>query len=122
MILSTGNKPFFVFRGQRGLTFLELMITIVILSGGICAIYKGLIASLDYQSQLSSRLYAMNLMDHEIALLEKKYESTGEFPASENGKVVEAPLDYRNIPFQFTMQAAPFMNLDGLLQTEISLH
>ena len=121
MISLTGNKPSVSRRNPRGYTFLELMVTVAILSIGIVAIYKGLITSLDYQTQLSCRLCAMNLMDHEIARIEKEFEPQGEFPSSENGKIVQAVLDYREVPFEVSAQVNYFPNLEGLAQAEVTL-
>ncbi len=107
---------------RRGYTFLELMITVTILSIGIVGIYKVLLAALDYQTQLSCRLYAANLMEHEIALLENQFASSGEFPSEENGKLIEAVLDHRNVPFQFSLvSAAVENNIAGLLPVTVVL-
>jgi len=121
MISSTGNNFLPRVGGQKGHTFLELMVAVSILSVGIVAIYQGLLKSLEYQSQLSSRLYAMNLLDHEAALIEKKFQTEGQFPIAENGKIVETSLDYHDIAFQFEIRAGTFANLEGLQQAEITL-
>ena len=107
---------------QRGYTFLELMVTVSILSVGIVGIYKVLLTSMDYQTQLSCRLYASNLIEHEIALLQNQFQSSGEFSSKENGKIVEVLLDRRNIPFQFSIvPAAVENNLAGLLPVTVFL-
>ncbi len=109
-------------KSLRAYTFLELMVTVSILSIGIVGIYKVLLTSLDYQSQLSCRLYATNLMEHEIALLENQFKSTGQLAAEENGKVVEVLLDRRNVRFEFSLfPAAVENNIIGLLPVTIVL-
>ncbi len=107
---------------KKGYTFLELMVTVTILSIGIVGVYKVLITSLDYQRQLSCRLYATNLMEHEIALLENQFKANGEFPDKENGKVVEVLLDRRSVLFEFSLEPATLeSNLAGLLPVRITL-
>ncbi len=107
---------------QRGYTFLELMVTVSILSVGIVGIYKVLLAAMDYQTQLSCRLYASNLMEHEISTLENQFRASGELPPKENGKILEVLLDRRNILFQFSIApAAVENNLAGLLPVTVLL-
>lgn len=109
-------------RNNRGYTFLELMVTVSILAIGIVGVYKVLLASLDYQMQLSCRLYAANLIEHEIALIENKFRATGQFPIQENGKVIEAFLDRRTIVFQLSLLPAGVENeIAGLIPVEVVL-
>ncbi|MCB9772305.1 MAG: prepilin-type N-terminal cleavage/methylation domain-containing protein [Candidatus Omnitrophica bacterium] len=108
-----------VFKSSRGYTFLELMLTVSILAIGVVGIYRILLASLDYQTQLSCRMYALNLMEHETALLENQYRATGEFPQSENGKVVDVVLDRRNVSFTFTITTGFVGGINGLMPVQI---
>lgn len=105
-----------------GYTFLELMVTVSILAIGIVGVYKVLLASIDYQTQLSCRLYAANLIEHEIALIENQLRATGQFPIQENGKVIEAFLDRRNIDFRLSLLPAGVENqIVGLIPVEVVL-
>ena len=109
-------------RNNRGYTFLELMVTVSILAIGIVGVYKVLLASLDYQTQLSCRLYAANLIEHEMALIENQFRATGQFPIKENGKVVEAFLDRRNIVFYLSLLPVGVENeIAGLIPVEVGL-
>lgn len=109
-------------RNHRGYTFLELMVTVSILAVGIVGVYKVLLASMDYQTQLSCRLYAANLIEHEIALIENQFRLTGQFPIEENGKVIEAFLDRRNVAFHLSLLPAGVANeIVGLIPIEVVL-
>ena len=116
-ILSIGNRM----RSQKAYTFLELMVTVSILSVGIVGIYRALLTSLDYQSELSQRLYAINILEDEISLLENQYRATAEDPSAENGKVIEAVLDHRPVPFTLSVSPGLSENIEGLLPVELAL-
>ncbi len=107
---------------KKGYTFLELMVTVSVLSIGIVGIYKTLLVSLDYQRQLSCRLYASGLLEHEIAVLQNQFQATGELAAEENGKVVDVVLDRRTVAFQFSIGPGTFENnILGLLPVTVLL-
>src|SRR5262245_8551690 len=99
MTSSIGNKflPF----GQKGFTFLEIMITIVVLSTGIVAIYKTFLLCLDHQRYLTHRLYASNLIDRRTAQLQALFREKGD--AFQNQSKV--PLDENGFLFN---QEVPF--------------
>ena len=54
-----------------GFTFIEIMVTLVILSLGIVAIYRVFITSLDQITHLNSRLYANILLEDRAATIER---------------------------------------------------
>lgn len=105
---------------HRGYTFLELMVTVSILVIGIVGVYKVLLSSLDYQTQLSCRLYAMNLIEDELTLIENQFKATGQFPIEEDGKVVDVVLDRRNVSFEFSLLLAGVeQDIAGLIPAEV---
>ncbi len=108
-------------RGQKAYTFLELMVTVSILSIGIVGVYRALLTSLDYQSELSQRLYALTVLEHEVALMENQYRSNGQDPSAENGKVLEAVLDYRTVPFTLSVSLGMIEAIEGLIPVEVGL-
>ena len=72
MISQTGNssqaKP-----GRftaRGLTFIEVMVTLIIFSVGIVGIFKTFLISLDQLNYLTDRLYASIILDNHITAIE----------------------------------------------------
>jgi len=108
-------------RNRKAYTFLELMVTVSVLSIGIVGIYRALLTSLDYQTELSQRLYAITLLEHEMALLESQYRANGEIPAAENNKVIEAVLDRRSVPFTLLILPTPVQSIEGLMPVEAAL-
>lgn len=115
MILSIGKNK------ELGFTFVELMTAVAILGIGIVAIYRFLLSAMDYQSQLTARLFAGQLLDHEIAVLERITAAQGEFPSAANGKVIEAELNYRKIPFVFTLQPASVHGIEYMFAAQAAV-
>ena len=58
-------------KSESGFTFIEIMVTLVILSVGIVAIYQALFSSLDHISHLNSRLYANIMLEDRVAKVER---------------------------------------------------
>lgn len=56
---------------NAGFTFIEIMVTLAVLSGSIVMIYRALFSSLDHMSRLNSRLYADILLEDRIATIER---------------------------------------------------
>ena len=54
----------------RGLTFIEVMVTLIIFSVGIVGIFKTFIISLDQLNYLTDRLYASIILDNHITAIE----------------------------------------------------
>ena len=102
MILLTGNKSMKRSR-KSGLTFIEVMVTIVILSTGIVIIYKALLMSLDYQSHLTRRLYALNLLEGALIDVQLRYDGGQISPGGPEQDIYEVVLNNRTVSFQFTI-------------------
>lgn len=109
--MSIGNNR----SNRKAYTFLELMVTVSVLSIGIVGIYRALLLSLDYQGELSQRLYAINLLENQIAVLENEYQANGAIPPGEDGKVIEAELDHRNVPFALWITPGFVQGIEGLM-------
>ncbi|MCK5581148.1 MAG: prepilin-type N-terminal cleavage/methylation domain-containing protein [Candidatus Omnitrophica bacterium] len=95
----------------KGFTFFEVMVAIAILTTGLVMIYKAFLLSVDYQGYLTNRLYAMNLLDHKISLIQREYQDKGELPVQQRGEKFEVVLNRRTVTFQFDMA---FEGVDGL--------
>src|SRR3989338_11171657 len=75
--LLTGNKriPVFnFFKRNRGVSFVEVMVAAAILSFGIVMLYRAFFVSLNYVNHITYRLYAMNILDNKISMLQKTFE------------------------------------------------
>jgi len=65
---------------RTGFTFIEIMVTLVVLSLGIVAIFQSLFISLTNISYLNSRLYANMMLDDRIAKTERMLRAYNALP------------------------------------------
>jgi|GEM_PF-532679 len=124
MILRIGKALSFprrgtVLRGERGITFIEVMVTAVILSAGLVAIYRSFFIGLDYLQHLSCRLYALNLIEGKIASAEQNFRSLKDFdigPLTDTAVINNHPVE-----FHFTVSVVPVGNLLSVFKLDIAL-
>jgi len=83
---------------NNGFTFIEIMVTLVILSVGIVGVYQALFKSLDHMSRLKSRLYANILLDDQIATIERKLRAYKTLPME--SPVQEVDVGVQRISFE----------------------
>lgn len=69
-------------KNKRGFTFIEIMVTLIILSVGLVAILKSYIISVDQTRYLTNRLYATTIIDNQISLVEKMLRINNALPIS----------------------------------------
>ncbi len=77
-------------RSTRGFTLIEIMLTVAVLSAGIALIYRALLASLDFQTHLVHRLYAVHLLDQKAEQLKSAlyFEDASLFDVSDEDLLV----------------------------------
>lgn len=56
---------------SKGLTFIETMVALVILTSGLVAVFKIFISSIDQLNHLTNRLYATTVLDNRIVKIER---------------------------------------------------
>ena len=83
---------------KNGYTFIEIMVTLVILSVGIVGVYQALFKSLDHMTRLNSRLYADILLDDQIATIERKLRAYKTLPME--NPVQEVDVGVQKISFE----------------------
>ncbi len=91
MILPIGNKLLLsvrwttagCFAAKRGnaFTFLEVMVSLVILSVGITGIYRAFLTALNYQRYVLTKLYTVNVLSDEFARAEHPLVQGGQMPS-----------------------------------------
>ncbi len=123
MILRTGSSAFLSrrigLRGERGITFIEVMVTAVILSAGLVAIYRSFFIGLDYLQHLSCRLYALNLIESKIASAEQNFRSLKDFDI---GPLTDsAVINNRPVEFRFDVDLEPVGNLLSVFKLDLAL-
>jgi len=71
-----------MFRRKNGFTFIEIMVTLIVLSVGLVAILKSFVISVDQMSHLTNRLYATTILDNHISFVERMLKVDNALPIS----------------------------------------
>ena len=103
----------------RGITFIEVMLTVVILSVGLVGLYRSFFSAVNYLDHLSARLYALNLMESRIATIERDFRSLKDFdigPLQE-----DAVINNRPVTFQYTVNFKSVGTLLSVFELDIVL-
>ncbi len=117
MTLITGKwpRPF----GRRGITFIEVMVTAVILSAGLVAIYRSFFIGVDYLDHLSRRLCALDLIESRVAAIERDFRVLRDVDVGRLNETVL--LNGRPVDFKYNIQLKPVGQLLSVFQLDIAL-
>lgn len=121
MTLRIGNRSFLRkgFSHKKGLTFFEVMVTAVVLSVGLVAIYRSFFITIDHLQYLSCRLYANNLIETKIAHVEKDFRDLKEFDIG--SMTEEAEIGNKEVVFSYTVDMKPVGTLLSVFELDITL-
>ena len=108
-------------RGLRakGITFIEVMLTVIILSTGLVALYRSFFSAVNYLDHLSTRLYAINLMESRIATIEKDFRSLKDFDIGPLQQ--EATINNRPVTFRYAVDFKSVGTLLSVFELDIIL-
>ncbi len=87
---------------QDGFTFLELMVTVVVLSVGIVGVYRVFLSTLRYQNHVAYRLCAINLADDHLAEVSQQFRLGKAVPAQ---VALQEGVSIRNHDVIFSVQS-----------------
>ena len=125
--LATGNRPIpplYYKEGARrslGFTFVEVMVSLVVLCCGIVMIYKSFFLCADYLNNLTSRLYASSLLDEKITDISKAF---ADWPARDldfGAKSVTLNINHKPVQFTYKIDLAPLPDVKSVWQVDIDL-
>ncbi|MBF0569153.1 MAG: prepilin-type N-terminal cleavage/methylation domain-containing protein [Candidatus Omnitrophica bacterium] len=124
MTSPTGNNPSGCYAGsqrrrRKGLTFIEVMVTVVVLSVGLVAIYRSFFIGIDYLNHLSCRLHALNLIESKIAFAEKDFQSLKDFDIGPMSETVV--INNRPVEFHYAIDLKPVGKLLSVFSLDITL-
>ena len=83
-------------KANNGFTFIEIMVTLVILSVGIVGVYQALFQSLDHMSRLTSRLYANILLEDQLAVIERQLRAYKTLPTETPVQEIDVGVQHVN--------------------------
>lgn len=104
---------------RRGFSFIEVMVTVVILSAGLVAIYRAFFIGVNYLDHLACRLCALDLVDARVAVIERSFRANQDVevgPLTQN-----VLLNGRPVVFQYDIRLKPVGKLLSVFQLDIDL-
>jgi len=107
--------------GNPGFTFVEVMVSLVVLCCGIVLIYKSFFLCADYLNNLTCRLYASSLIDEKIGDIS---ESFAEWPAKDlnfGNTFVTLQINHKPIQFIYDIKFAPLSDVSSVWQVDVNL-
>jgi prepilin-type N-terminal cleavage/methylation domain-containing protein len=121
MILQTGkyhrkNRNL----NKKGLTFVEVMVTLVILSVGIVGIFKSYLISLDRITFLTSRIYAGNIIDNRLSKIERMLRIYQTLPLTFND-TIKVNVGHKNILYYPEVKIKSVKEFTDVFQIDFSL-
>ena len=120
----TGNKiaplsrPF---RNSKGFTFIEIMTTLAVLSGGIVMLYKSFFLCLDYQNHLTYRVYASNLLEDKIAVTEQMVRDYKVLAFEHDAQNEEVVFNSKPVNFHVDVQVGLDSDIPSLYRLTVSV-
>ena len=112
---ATGNN-------SKGFTFVEVMVSLVVLCCGIVLIYKSFFLCADYLNNLTCRLYASSLIDEKIGDVAKSF---AEWPAKDldfGNNVVTIDVNHKPVHFTYNIKLAPLSDVNSVWQLDVNLN
>lgn len=106
---------------KNGFTFMEVMVTVVILSTGIVMIYKAFLLSLDHQRYMIHRLYANNLLDQKIEGIQRLFQDKGAASLKPGETVENISISHKAIPFAINTLFKNVSDMEDFLQMDIGI-
>src|SRR5208283_1755565 len=98
----------------KGFTFVEVMVSLVVLCCGIVLIYKSFFLCADYLNNLTCRLYASSLLDEKVG---KITESSALWPSADRAltandfdfgdTVLTLEINHKPVQFSFAINLKP---------------
>ena len=106
---------------RKGFTFVEVMVSLVVLCCGIVLIYKSFFLCADYLNNLTCRLYASSLIDEKIGDVSKSF---AEWPAKDfdfGNTSVTLEINHKPVTFYYEINLASLTDVKSVWQVEVHL-
>ena len=104
-----------------GFTFVEVMVTLVVLSAGIVFIYKTFFLCVDYLSRLSTRLCANELIDSRVSEISRLMREHGDLSFDRGPLIVTKEISHKRIDFNYQINFVPVTGYEGLYRLDVGL-
>lgn len=105
----------------RGFTFVEVMVSLVVLCSGIVVIYRSFFLCADYLNNLTCRLYASSLIDEKIGDVSKSF---ADWPAQDlnlGNNFVTLDINHKPVRFTYDIALQPLSDVKSVWQLDVKL-
>jgi len=112
---ATGNK-------LKGFTFVEVMVSLVVLCSGIVFIYKSFFLCADYLNNLTCRLYASSLIDEKMGDITKSF---AEWPAKDldfGSTHVTLKVNHKPVEYNYDIKLSPLSDVNSVWEVNVKLN
>ena len=106
---------------KKGISFVEVLVCVVILSMGITGVYQAYLKSLDYLSYLHVRLHATFLLDNRFSEIQKHVAMSSDIPQSLLNSQEQLTIANRDITFEFNSDLKHIEPFSNLIQIDMIL-
>lgn len=113
------RKSHVFYQSQKGISFFEVLVAVVILTTGLTAIYRSFFLTVDYLQYLSIRTQAQHLLLNKIASIEQDFKLLKDFDIGSMS--TEMKIGEENIVFQYDIQLRPVDMLLSVFELDIAL-
>jgi len=124
MISKTGNNArilVFSRRNNKGYTFVEVLLAVVIFSLSMVGIFRTLIVSMDRMSLLTNRLYANLILENQIINIERNLRSFNTLPFELDPKET-VDVGLKQVVFEKKTLIEQLPELNDILSIQITLN
>jgi prepilin-type N-terminal cleavage/methylation domain-containing protein len=104
-----------------GFTFVEVMMTLVILSAGIVMIYKSFFMCVDYLSYLTCRLHASQMIETKISDMKRSYRESEDATFDRGATTETVEVNRKWVDFNYDIEMSPIAGLDYVYKIKVVL-
>lgn len=107
-------------KDSKGFTFIEVLVTLVILSVGIIAVFRSFLLSLDYLTHLNNRLYATILIDDRIDVTQRILRNYKSLPLG-NSEDITVDIGSKEKKYLYQTKISEISGYIDFFELELSL-
>ena len=106
---------------RKGISFVEVMVTAVILVSGITGVYRAYLASLNHLEYLKTRFYMNFLLDQKIFTIQKEFMATGQISDFLLNNMEKVEVNNNSIDIEVFSKIQKVDNLNNLFHINLGI-
>lgn len=105
---------------RKGISFVEVMVTVVVMASGFTGVFQAYLASMDYLDYLNTRLYMNFLLDQRITDMQRQFGMIGTVAQSTHTALETIEINRKAKLVEFHSRFDKVDKVDNLLHVTIS--